>query len=141
MTETEPPKKESNSVSSEQQESVESKAEATEAEAPEVQEELEEAAPPAVEEEEEEEAVEEKIYTIPLGRAWIYPRPERAPKSIKLIRKYVLRHMKPEDVKIQDGLNRYIWARSIEKPPRRVRVRVTRDKEGVAKVYLFQKQQ
>ncbi len=140
MAESELPKT-SETSSSESQEKAESEPEVEEVKPEEIKKEAEEVAPEAVEKEEgEEEAVEEKIYTIPLGRAWAYPRHERSPKTIKLIRKYVLRHMKPEEVKIHDSLNRYIWARSIEKAPRRVRVRVTRDKEGTAKVYLFKAQ-
>lgn len=92
------------------------------------------------EEEEKEEIVEEKIYTIPLGRAWIYPRPERTPKSVKLIRKFILRHMKSEEIKIQRDLNSKLWSRSIEKPPRRVRVRAAKNKEGIVKVSLFKGQ-
>ncbi len=89
----------------------------------------------AAEEEEEKNIVEEKIYTIPLGRAWITQRPYRTPKAIKLVQSYIRRHMKADVVKLQDGLNRFIWRRGIEKPPRRVRVRATKDKDGNVKVY------
>jgi len=93
-----------------------------------------------VEEEEEEErkkdVVEEKIYTIPLGRAWITQRPYRTPKSVKLLRDYIKRHMKTDAIKLQGGLNRFLWQRGIEKPPRRVRVRATKDKDGTVRVYL-----
>ncbi|MEM3736698.1 MAG: 50S ribosomal protein L31e [Candidatus Bathyarchaeia archaeon] len=84
----------------------------------------------------EEEILEEKIYTIPLGRVWNIQQPYRTPKSIKLVRDYVKRHMKVDVVKLHDGLNRFMWRRGIEKPPRRVRVRATKDKEGNVTVYL-----
>ncbi len=40
----------------------------------------------------------ERIYTIPLGRAWIAPRYRRAEKAITVLRKFVQRHMKPDEV-------------------------------------------
>jgi len=83
----------------------------------------------------EEEIEEERVYTIPLKRAWISKRPVRTPKAMKVLKSFIIRHMKSEEVKIDSSLNSIIWARGIEKPPRKVRVRVTRDKEGVVNVY------
>ncbi|RLI43130.1 hypothetical protein DRO69_09600 [Candidatus Bathyarchaeota archaeon] len=94
-----------------------------------------------------EEIVEEKIYTIPLGRAWISPRKKRAPKAIRLIKNFIQRHMKvkteveemeeeAERLVISNEVNEKIWARGIEKPPRKIRVRAVKDKEGVITVYL-----
>jgi large subunit ribosomal protein L31e len=94
-----------------------------------------------------EEIVEEKIYTIPLGRAWISPRRKRAPKAIRLIKSFIQRHMKikteveemeeeAERLVISNEVNEKIWSRGIEKPPRKIRVRAAKDKEGVITVYL-----
>jgi len=98
-------------------------------------------------EKEIEEIVEEKIYTIPLGRAWISPRKKRAPKAIRLIKSFIQRHMKikteveemeeeAERLVISNEVNEKIWSRGIEKPPRKIRVRAAKDKEGVITVYL-----
>lgn len=94
----------------------------------------------------EEEWVEEKIYTIPLGRAWISPRKKRAPRAIRLVKAFVQRHMKlkletgeeeeAERLVISDEVNRRIWSRGIEKPPRKIRVRAAKDKEGTVTLYL-----
>ena len=94
----------------------------------------------------EEEWVEEKVYTIPLGRAWISPRKKRAPKAIRLVKAFVQRHMKlkleageeeeAERLVISDEVNRRIWSRGIEKPPRKIRVRAAKDKEGTVTLYL-----
>lgn len=94
-----------------------------------------------------EEIVEEKIYTIPLGRAWISPRKKRAPRAIRLIKSFLQRHMKikieaeemeeeAERLVISNEVNEKIWNRGIEKPPRKIRVRAVKDKEGVITVYL-----
>lgn len=94
----------------------------------------------------EEEIVEEKFYTIPLSRAWISPRKRRAPKAMRIINSFVKKHMKvrteaegeeeAETLVISNEVNEKVWGRGIEKPPRRIRVRVVKDKEGVVTVHL-----
>ena len=95
---------------------------------------------------EDEDIVEERFYTIPLRKAWISPRKKRAPKATRIIKKFVLKHMKvrtepdeeeePERLVIDNEVNEKIWERGIEKPPRKIRVKVIKDKEGVVTVLL-----
>jgi large subunit ribosomal protein L31e len=97
-------------------------------------------------EELEEDIVEERFYTIPLGKAWISKRKKRAPKAARIVRSFVLKHMKvrtdveeeeePERLVIDNEVNEKLWSRGIEKPPRKIRVRVVKDKEGVVTVRL-----
>jgi len=97
-------------------------------------------------EELEEEIVEEKFYTIPLGKAWISPRKKRAPKAMRIIKGFVEKHMKirteaegeeeAELLVISNEVNEKIWSRGIEKPPRKIKVRAVKDKEGVITVHL-----
>lgn len=136
--------------------------EVTEEETKEVLEEIEEEAEEAVEveakeerverrkREVEEEIVEERLYTIPLGRAWISPRKKRAPRAMRLIKSFVERHMKMRGGGSEEGteevgrlvisneVNEKVWSRGIEKPPRKIRVRLAKDKEGIVTVYLAQ---
>ena len=94
----------------------------------------------------EEEIVEEKFYTIPLGKAWISQRKKRAPKAMRIIKSFVRKHMKirteaegeeeAEMLVISNEVNEKIWSRGIEKPPRKIRVRAAKDKEGVITVHL-----
>ena len=97
--------------------------------------------------EEEEEVVEEKTYTIPLGKALIMPPRKRAPRAMHMIRAYIVKHMKipsraeeedeePPTLRITKEVNERIWDRGIEKPPRKIRVRATKDKEGNVTVHL-----
>ena len=108
--------------------------------------EAEEAAKPK-KKKEEEEVVEEKTYTIPLGKALIMPPRKRAPRAMHMIRAYVVKHMKipsraeeedeePPTLKITKEVNERIWDRGIEKPPRKIRVKATKDKEGNVTVHL-----
>ena len=84
----------------------------------------------------ESEPVEERIYTVPLGRAWVVPRYRRAEKAITVLRKFVQRHMKPESIVIDPAVNEAIWSRGITNPPRKIRVRLSKDDEDVVTVTL-----
>ncbi|MFC1486662.1 50S ribosomal protein L31e [Thermoproteota archaeon] len=95
---------------------------------------------------EDEDIVEERFYTIPLRKVWISPRKKRAPKAARLVKSFVIKHMKirtepdeeeePEKLVIDNEVNEKLWERGIEKPPRKIRVRVVKDKEGVITVLL-----
>jgi large subunit ribosomal protein L31e len=86
--------------------------------------------------EEEIEVVEEKVYTIPLRHVWVVtPRGKRAPRSVRDVRAYVARHMKADEVAISNEINSELWARGINKPPRKITVRAVKDKEGKVIVY------
>ncbi len=87
-------------------------------------------------EEIDEEIVEERIYTIPLRRAWISSRQKRTPRAVRLVKAFVQRHMKPETLVMSNEVNERLWRRSIQKPPRKIRVRAARDKEGTVTLYL-----
>ncbi len=85
----------------------------------------------------EEEIVEERLYTVPLRRAfWTGSRLRRSNQAVRVLRKFVTRHMKPEELLIQPEVNEKIWARGIQKPPRRIRVRVTKNSDNLVRVYL-----
>ena len=82
------------------------------------------------------ETADERIYTVPLGRAWVAPRYRRAEKAVTVLRKFVQRHMKPEEMVIDTAVNEAIWARGITNPPRKIRVRLSKDDEGIVTVSL-----
>ena len=96
-------------------------------------------------EEIDEEIVEERIYTIPLGRAWISTPRKRAPRAIRVIKSFIMRHMKiktdaieeeAERLVISNEVNERIWSRGIKSPPRKIRVRAVKDKEGTVTLRL-----
>jgi len=131
-----------------EEEVVEEAVEAEGEEIPTPVEEEEAKPPPREEKEEEEEIVEERIYTIPLGKTWIMPPNKRAPKAMRIIRSFVTKHMKlekrgegeeeeePKRLIISNDVNERVWMRGIEKPPRKIRIRAAKDKEGNVTVYL-----
>jgi large subunit ribosomal protein L31e len=84
---------------------------------------------------------EERVYTVPLGRAWTAQSYRRAEKAMMVLRKFTERHMKPTGVVIDPTVNEYIWARGIRNPPRKIRVKMTKDDEGVVVVELAEAEQ
>ena len=86
---------------------------------------------------EEEEIIDERIYTVPLRKAyWTGSRLRRANRAVRILQKFVQRHMKPEELLIMPKVNELIWSRGIEKPPRRIRIRATKNDENLVRVYL-----
>jgi large subunit ribosomal protein L31e len=51
-----------------------------------------------------------------------------------MIKEFATRHMKAEEIKIDEALNREMWQRGIRHPPRRIRVKMTKDEDDVVTV-------
>lgn len=83
-----------------------------------------------------EETVLERQYTIPLRDAWKGAKGRRAKRAIRIIREFAERHMKATEVKILNDVNEVIWSRGIKKPPRRIRVLMKKDRDGIVTVSL-----
>ncbi len=83
-----------------------------------------------------EEIIDERIYVIPLAKARRGPRNKRAKKAIRYLREYMTRHFKPESLIISQEVNEKIWERGIQKPPRKLKVRATKNIDGLVVVYL-----
>jgi large subunit ribosomal protein L31e len=88
------------------------------------------------EEEVKEEIIDERIYTIPLAKARKGPRNKWAKKSIRYLKEFMERHFKPETLVISQEVNEEIWKRGIQKPPRKLKVRATKNIDGLVVVYL-----
>jgi large subunit ribosomal protein L31e len=115
-----------------------------------IEEKKEKKTPSREKKEEEEEIVEERIYTVPLGKAWIMPPRKRSPRAMRMLRSFMIKHMKmearkeeeaeeeeePKKLVISNEVNERVWGRGVEKPPRKIRVRAAKDKDGNVTVYL-----
>ncbi len=87
-------------------------------------------AEPEEPEEEELEIVEEKFYDLNLRRIWNAPREKRTPRAVRFVREFVAQRMKTTEVSLAEETNSMLWQRGISKPPRKIRIRVVKDKEG-----------
>ncbi len=79
----------------------------------------------------------ERIYTVPLGDAYRAVRKKRAGRAVRILREFAGKHMKAdmEDVSLSNALNSFIWKDSIQKPPRKIKVRLIKE-DGQVKAYL-----
>jgi large subunit ribosomal protein L31e len=55
-----------------------------------------------------------------------------------MIREFAQKHMKSEEIKLDQDLNRQIWSRGKTNPPRKVRVKMAKDEDGVVTVSLYE---
>jgi large subunit ribosomal protein L31e len=72
---------------------------------------------------------EARIYTIPLRKAKRAPRWKRSKRAIAEVREYLKRHTKFEDVILDASVNEKIWERGSEKPPSKIRVKITEEED------------
>ncbi len=77
-----------------------------------------------------------RVYMVPLRRAFEAPKYRRTKVAVRIIREFTTRHMKATEVKIEKGVNEMIWSRGITNPPRRIRLEMERDEDGVVSVRL-----
>ncbi|MGH9998879.1 MAG: 50S ribosomal protein L31e [Nitrosopumilaceae archaeon] len=82
----------------------------------------------------------ERVYTINLGKALLSPNNQRAKRAINMIREFAVRHMKSEDVKIEEDVSHLVWARGIRHPPRKIRVKLTKDDDGTVLISKYQEE-
>lgn len=98
---------------------------------------------------EEGEVAEERFYNVPLSRAWLVPSRKRAAKAMRILIDFVRRHMKlkteemgdeeeaeSKKLIIDNKVNERIWRKGAESPPRKIRIRAVKYKDGNVKVYL-----
>jgi large subunit ribosomal protein L31e len=78
------------------------------------------------------------------------PANKRAPKAMRILKQFIIKHMKleakpeteteeeeePAQLVVSNEVNERVWSRGIEKPPRNIRIRAAKDKEGNVTVYL-----
>lgn len=79
-----------------------------------------------------------RIYTINLGKAWLTPRYRRTDRVVNMIREFAEKHMKTNEVKLDQELNRHVWKKGKANPPRKLRVRMTKDEDGIVIVSPYE---
>jgi large subunit ribosomal protein L31e len=79
-----------------------------------------------------------RVYTINLGKAWISPQHKRTDRVVNMIREFAGKHMKSDEIKLDQDLNRQVWSRGKTNPPRKVRVKMVKDEDGVVTVSLYE---
>ena len=72
----------------------------------------------------------ERVYTIPLGKVLLSQSQHRAVRAINMIREFGRKHMKTQEIKIDEELAQLIWSRGVRSPPRKIRVKMTKTDDG-----------
>ena len=57
-----------------------------------------------------------------------------------MIREFASKHMKSENIKIEEEISHLVWARGIRHPPRKIRVKMTKDEDGNIIVSTYQEE-
>jgi large subunit ribosomal protein L31e len=79
-----------------------------------------------------------RVYTINLGKAWITPEHKRTDRVVNMIREFAQKHMKSDQIKLDQALNRQLWSRGKTNPPRKVRVKMVKEEDGTVTVSLYE---
>ncbi len=82
----------------------------------------------------------ERVHTINLGKVLLSPNNQRAKRAINMIKEYAARHMKTEEIKIEESISHQIWKRGIRHPPRKIRVKMTKTDEGFVLVSPYEEE-
>ncbi len=80
----------------------------------------------------------ERVYTINLGKVWLSPNNQRAKRAINMIKEFSRRHMKTEQIKIDQELSQVVWQRGIRSPPRKIRVKMAKTDDGYVLVSPYE---
>ncbi len=72
-----------------------------------------------------------RVYTINLSKAWLTPEHKRTDRVINMVKEFAIRHMKGGEIKLDQELNREIWKNGKTNPPRKIRVRITKEDSSV----------
>lgn len=78
-----------------------------------------------------------RTYVVPLRRGYFNtPRYKRTNKAVTVLKNFLVKHMKSENIKLGPHLNEFIWKDGIKNPPAKVKIDVTKDKEGMVRAEL-----
>ncbi|MEM5778401.1 MAG: 50S ribosomal protein L31e [Candidatus Aenigmatarchaeota archaeon] len=72
---------------------------------------------------------EEKVFNIPLREAFEKPRTKRAKITLKIVKDFLIKHMKTKNIKIGKSINENIWGKGIQKPPRKIRIHAIKEND------------
>ena len=83
----------------------------------------------------------ERVYTIPLGKVLLSPDNQRAKRAINMIKEFARKHMKTQEIRIDEDVNHLVWSRGIRSPPRKIRVLMTKTEVGHILVSMYEEEE
>ncbi len=86
----------------------------------------------------EKEKLLERTYNVPLRKGTrLAPNWRRTKKAVSVLREFLAKHMKSDNIKLSKELNEKLWQHGIKNPPHHVKVNAVKDEKGEVKVELF----
>ncbi|MFC2174555.1 50S ribosomal protein L31e [archaeon] len=85
------------------------------------------------EEKEEKKIIKESVHTINLRKAFEHPRTSRVKYAAREVKDYVKKHTRKEAV-VDPSVNEALWAKGIQKPPRKIRVKIQEEENKATAV-------
>lgn len=79
---------------------------------------------------------EERIYIIPLREAKRVTRQRRARRAAKVVREFLARHLKSDEIKLDQKLNHKLWEHGAKHPPSKIRVKAVKQDDGSVEASL-----
>jgi len=78
----------------------------------------------------------ERTYNVPLRSGFVNtPKHRRTKKAVSVLKLFVKKHMKTDDILIGQNLNKELWKNGIKNPPHHVKINVTKE-DNIAKAEL-----
>lgn len=75
--------------------------------------------------------MKERIYTINIRKAISKaPRWKKSKRSVAVVREFLKRHMKGDEVKIGKSITEKIWEGGNQNPPKKIRIKAIETEEG-----------
>ncbi len=75
--------------------------------------------------------MEEKIFTINIRKSIANaPKWEKSKKSVAVVRNFLKRHMKGDEIKIGQSITEEIWKGGNQNPPCKIRIKAIKTEEG-----------
>jgi large subunit ribosomal protein L31e len=80
----------------------------------------------------------ERTYNVPLRKEFLKsPHWKRTQKAVYALRQFLTHHLKSDNIKISDALNKEMWKHGIRNPPHHIKVNVTKNDKGEVFAELF----
>jgi len=79
----------------------------------------------------------ERIYIVPLRKAYRAAATKRARKAMVHLQEFLKKHMKTSAIVVGQSINEEIWKNSMGNPPRKIKIHVEKDKDGIVRAEMF----
>jgi len=80
---------------------------------------------------------ESRVYTVTLKQNTLTaPKWRRTKKAVTILREYLEKHTKSDDVRISRWVNERLWSKGGKNPPSKISVKVTKKKDNIMDVEL-----